>query len=283
MAWRFNPAPGWPPAPEGWTPPPGWQPDPSWPPAPDGWPLWLDDAAPATAPAQLGSTTIAGPEVAQPGLVVPGSGRSGLGAWLAFVVVLLLAVGGYLVWNGFRDDEAAAPAAQPTATAPEVPDAPAPEKPEGADVPTPELPDALELPDVPEVPVVPDVPELPDLPELSDVPGLPADLDACLAISEAATGWSLVLFEADVATYLAAAEPMLEKIDALAPPAGFEDAWATYAAGARAVTDHLRTVDPAASPVVEMTAFLQGEGSGLEPAFSEASAQVMESVSAVCS
>jgi hypothetical protein len=33
----FNPPPGWPRAPDGWTPQPGWRPDPSWPPAPPGW------------------------------------------------------------------------------------------------------------------------------------------------------------------------------------------------------------------------------------------------------
>lgn len=41
--YRFNPAPGWPPAPVGWVPAPGWQPDPSWPPQPVGWPLWVPD------------------------------------------------------------------------------------------------------------------------------------------------------------------------------------------------------------------------------------------------
>jgi HNH endonuclease len=46
---RFNPPPGWPPAPAGWAPPPGWQPDPSWPPVPAGWQLWV----PGT-PAPLG-------------------------------------------------------------------------------------------------------------------------------------------------------------------------------------------------------------------------------------
>lgn len=40
---RFNPPPGWPPAPIGWTPAPGWQPDPAWPPLPPGWPLWIED------------------------------------------------------------------------------------------------------------------------------------------------------------------------------------------------------------------------------------------------
>lgn len=43
MAKKFNPAPGWPEAPEGWLPPEGWTPDPSWPAAPEGWPLVVDD------------------------------------------------------------------------------------------------------------------------------------------------------------------------------------------------------------------------------------------------
>ena len=46
MGRRFNPAPGWPPPPPGFVPPPYWQPDPSWPPAPPGWQLWIDDSAP---------------------------------------------------------------------------------------------------------------------------------------------------------------------------------------------------------------------------------------------
>lgn len=37
---RFNPPPGWPPAPSPeWLPGRGWQPDPSWPDPPPGWPL----------------------------------------------------------------------------------------------------------------------------------------------------------------------------------------------------------------------------------------------------
>lgn len=43
MTARFNPAPGWPSAPQGWLPPAGWQPDPSWPAAPEGWPLLVHD------------------------------------------------------------------------------------------------------------------------------------------------------------------------------------------------------------------------------------------------
>ena len=45
---RFNPPPNWPPAPPGWTPPPGWQPDPSWPPLPPGWQLWVEDRSGAS-------------------------------------------------------------------------------------------------------------------------------------------------------------------------------------------------------------------------------------------
>ena len=40
---RFNPAPGWPPPPDGWIPPQGWQPPPDWPPAPPGWSVLVDD------------------------------------------------------------------------------------------------------------------------------------------------------------------------------------------------------------------------------------------------
>lgn len=38
---RFNPPPGWPTPPEGWTPPPGWKPDPAWPTPPPGWHLFV--------------------------------------------------------------------------------------------------------------------------------------------------------------------------------------------------------------------------------------------------
>lgn len=39
---RFNPPPGWPPAPAGWVPAADWRPDPSWGPAPDGWVFWVE-------------------------------------------------------------------------------------------------------------------------------------------------------------------------------------------------------------------------------------------------
>src|SRR5215469_9870554 len=46
---RFNPPPGWPPPPDGFTPDPGWRPDPSWPPPPPGWQLWAPDDQAAAA------------------------------------------------------------------------------------------------------------------------------------------------------------------------------------------------------------------------------------------
>lgn len=52
MGLRFNPAPGWPPAPPDFLPDLNWHPDPSWPPAPEGWKLIVDDpyAAPLPVP-----------------------------------------------------------------------------------------------------------------------------------------------------------------------------------------------------------------------------------------
>jgi hypothetical protein len=37
---RFRVPPGWPPAPDGWEPGPGWRPDPGWPPAASDWLYW---------------------------------------------------------------------------------------------------------------------------------------------------------------------------------------------------------------------------------------------------
>jgi hypothetical protein len=38
--WEFNPAPGWPASPQGWSPPPEWRPDPTWPSPPESWEWW---------------------------------------------------------------------------------------------------------------------------------------------------------------------------------------------------------------------------------------------------
>ena len=43
----FNPPPGWPKPPKGWSPPKGWTPDPAWPAPPPGWQLWIPDSTPA--------------------------------------------------------------------------------------------------------------------------------------------------------------------------------------------------------------------------------------------
>ncbi|NLT55798.1 MAG: DUF4190 domain-containing protein [Actinomycetales bacterium] len=50
MGLRFNPAPGWPPAPPDFLPDLNWHPDPSWPPAPEGWKLIVDDPYAAPLP-----------------------------------------------------------------------------------------------------------------------------------------------------------------------------------------------------------------------------------------
>jgi len=46
----FNPPPGWPKPPKGWTPPKGWLPDPNWPAAPPGWELWIPAGTAIGAP-----------------------------------------------------------------------------------------------------------------------------------------------------------------------------------------------------------------------------------------
>jgi len=83
---RYNPPPGWPPPPRGFTPKPGWQPDPSWPPPPPGWQLWVnDDEPPAQAwggqppPAQdwAGQATAQGPGTAPGWAAEPAPGGRG--------------------------------------------------------------------------------------------------------------------------------------------------------------------------------------------------------------
>jgi hypothetical protein len=82
MGRRFNPAPGWPPPPTGFVPPPHWQPDPSWPPAPPGWQLWIEESAPDPAsvsarPGEFGS----GPADVPPWAGDFGAGAAGAPPW----------------------------------------------------------------------------------------------------------------------------------------------------------------------------------------------------------
>ena len=65
---RFNPPPGWPTPPIGWTPPAGWKPDPSWPTPPTDWSLWLPDD-PTAAPSP--DATASPPAEASPPAPVP--------------------------------------------------------------------------------------------------------------------------------------------------------------------------------------------------------------------
>ncbi|WP_246094273.1 hypothetical protein [Streptomyces griseofuscus] len=68
-AYRFNPPPGWPVPPAGWTPPADWRPDPSWPAAPKGWQLWIPEGGPAPGIPAVGpapGTLVAGPAPGAP-------------------------------------------------------------------------------------------------------------------------------------------------------------------------------------------------------------------------
>lgn len=64
---KFNPAPGWPRPPAGWTPPPDWKPDPSWPAAPVGWQLWLPDEPNPVAQAPAAPTAGSTADALEPG------------------------------------------------------------------------------------------------------------------------------------------------------------------------------------------------------------------------
>ena len=71
----FNPPPGWPKPPVGWTPPAGWTPDPAWPAPPDGWQLWVPAGGGDTADAATPPTTprIESPAVTPDDLAAPTS------------------------------------------------------------------------------------------------------------------------------------------------------------------------------------------------------------------
>ncbi len=97
MAWRFNPAPGWPAPPPGWTPPEGWVPDPSWPAAPPGWQFWVEVP---------GAGAASGPSPAQPMGPAPAPRRGGCAGPLLVIVFLIIGVGlvggviSALMWAG---------------------------------------------------------------------------------------------------------------------------------------------------------------------------------------
>ena len=66
----FNPPPGWPPAPAGWTPPAGWAPPAEWP-IPDGWVFWVPKepevpALPGVPVIDLSAELPPAPEVTRP-------------------------------------------------------------------------------------------------------------------------------------------------------------------------------------------------------------------------
>jgi hypothetical protein len=85
---RYNPPPGWPPPPPGFTPKPGWQPDPSWPPPPPGWQLWVnDDEPPAQAWAGQGP-----PAQDWPGQAPPGPGNTSGWAVASFILGIFAVV-----------------------------------------------------------------------------------------------------------------------------------------------------------------------------------------------
>ncbi|KQR08444.1 Ltp family lipoprotein [Cellulomonas sp. Leaf334] len=112
MAARFNPAPGWPAAPEGWSPEPGWKPDPSWPAAPEGWQLWLDDASAApVGPADLSPAATTPPQDATDKSPKPWFKKK------RFIIPIGLVVLSVFIGSLNGGDAPAQEAAEPAATA----------------------------------------------------------------------------------------------------------------------------------------------------------------------
>jgi hypothetical protein len=77
---RFNPPPGWPPAPAGWVAPPGWQPDPSWPAPPPGWQLRVQDRQAISPKAQDSLLAMAGGTAVFLGSLMPWISFNAVGA-----------------------------------------------------------------------------------------------------------------------------------------------------------------------------------------------------------
>lgn len=112
---RYNPPPGWPPAPEGFTPEPGWEPDPSWPPAPPGWQLWINDDQPAPPgpsplPSYPGTALPSHPAVAWSGGVHDPRVANTTSGWAVASLVLgivggavLAAIFGFVALGKIRD------------------------------------------------------------------------------------------------------------------------------------------------------------------------------------
>jgi hypothetical protein len=94
MTQGFNTPPGWPPVPEGWSPPAGWQPDPAWPPAPAGWDFRAQPEAPGVQAASAAPLT---------GLRAPGVAKRVGFVGLALFALLGLTNGlsGVFIWVGF--------------------------------------------------------------------------------------------------------------------------------------------------------------------------------------
>jgi len=240
MAYRFNPAPGWPVPPQGWVPPEGWVPDPSWPPAPAGWNFWVEvpdspvtavtpqpapttpmpavppthstggttpTVAPASVPyAQYSHVPTAG-SAPQPGLVQEPRRRSPL-VWLVPLVLLL--VGG-VVWGIFAlmsGNEDKPTGAGPTVTVSPPPSQPAPTSAPPAD-PAPTAPTT-------------------DAPATQAPPADDAAAQAfCPAARALYTAFGKATATETVAEFLAIYEPAVAAMPQAAPPAEIADAW-TY-------------------------------------------------------
>lgn len=99
---RFNPPPGWPPMPAGWTPPPGWTKPADWPEPPPGWQLWVPAA---------------GPQAQQKSWLMRHKVLTALGAFIALILFISVAAAA----AGPTDTTTTASDASPTAKTNDAP------------------------------------------------------------------------------------------------------------------------------------------------------------------
>lgn len=307
MTARFNPAPGWPVPPEGWTPPAGWAPDPSWPAAPEGWQFWLDDAAdapaadaPAAAPDEQPTAVLpsapTAPSATEPPPSLPAAAYATPGS-----------LGGAAVAGAAASSDVPATGVAPALVVPASgrggtgawiavavvillavggfflwkglsgDDEPAPG---AAPTSTPTSTAPTEAAPTEAAPttstdaVVPPTDTSPT--DEAPTPGGDADPAFCSAVMEPFMAVGGAILATTTADYVAAAEPALATLRDTAPPAELASAWAEWLAGNDAILEHMRAQDPSAEPFMTLIAFTMpgGGGADLEPGFSTASSDI---------
>lgn len=279
MSARFNPAPGWPVPPEGWTPPEGWEPDPSWPAPPEGWQFWVEDSLEGGAAASDSATTVM-PAVptaagapqgevppAAPGSVPPAQyatheqwnnepeGKKNNLLWIipvALIVLIGLVFGALALAGVFGDDDDAPQATTRTATPTPSAEPTEPESP-AAESPTPE----------------PTTDPTTEAPADSPDPLAAAFCDGQMAVASD----NLQAISAETAgEYVQHMGVVYETMQTMQAPAEIADAWAFNMEYTRDSLEYIGDLDPATGNQEAQAEFFTASGVTQEELMETASA-----------